>query len=333
MFSLSITITVIYYNLTNKVFHTTKTFLNKAILPSNIESLNYSKSYSKTFTSSVNVDKFDKDSELIMNLFSLNKELNLLEDSKSLSLIGRDNLFSLKNLSFSKKILNVEDSFDSKLNFKSNTIKRESDFFLSAPQVSLYNTLSYIDINSKDLGVLTGDQNLHTIITNISNNSNISKQLRWSLKNSLVSENLAISNNNYLSSKRLLDSSLSDPNLAETNLTASNLFSDNNLNASVGNFFITNRENFLNINNFEESLEFLQKKYLFSINQRNIIISKSLLTQDSGNSVSQNLKNAQISYNYMNDLNNLNALSNNYFNIRTIATIDNVLKGDSSFIN
>lgn len=87
---------------------------------------------------------------------------------------------------------------------------------------------------------------------------------------------MTLSNNKYINTKKIIDNNFYDNKISDSNLSISNLFSGNNLNFSFGNLDINSENIFSNFNNFEEGREFVQKKYLFSINQSSIVASRSL---------------------------------------------------------
>lgn len=163
---------------------------------------------------------------------------------------------------------------------------------------SLSNSLRNLKVSSSNLNLnsIYRMSTLHKSLTffnfNIENNLNISKQQRWLVKNSLLSESIVPNSFLITQVKKLLGSGILDKDFTNKSLwlptksaqlssTESTLYL-NNLNSQLfkGNalrgFLQTNslnQTNFNNLNFFENSRLWLFKKYFFSNSQgQNIIV-------------------------------------------------------------
>jgi len=135
--------------------------------------------------------------------------------------------------------------------------------------------------------------NSNLLYFSIENNLNMSKQQRWLVKNSLLSELLAQNSFLFTQSKKLIGLSSLDKNFTSKNLwlptklsKLSSLESTNYVNSFLKNFFNNhssvfftkqnhiNNSNFNNLNFFENSRLWLFKKYYFSINQNLNLITE-----------------------------------------------------------
>jgi len=270
-FFISIIITSIYQSLLSLLYRKESGILGNVVVNNNYRLLN-SGAVGSGIKPTVSKESFESNSDLLINVFSLTKDLNNIKDSEVINTYGLEYgsylNFSRSTLMYPKLISNTSIGSDNTHNLQ----HLDLEFYIYSKLGDL-NVTDYYNTTPYEVNKFCNDSRN---IGNLSNNSNLSKQVRWMLKNSLVSENLVINNNNYLSSKRLINSNITNSNLNNTNINFSNFFNENSIDTRLGNYTIKNIESLSNYNFFEESREFLQKKYLFSINQRNLLINSSL---------------------------------------------------------
>jgi hypothetical protein len=210
-------------------------------------------------------------------MFIFNKELVCFGDStilvnaglassnKKLKYMNEDSVFH-------KYMIDYFNSTPSNVRF----ILGEDSSFTPSKKYSLTSIIDYFSLSL--FGVNYSGFDSHTDSNRLLFNSmGLSKQLRWLEKNSLVSETLTLSNDKYVNTKRLMEANLYDSRVSNTNLSVSNIFSEDKLNFNIDNFSISNKDIFSNYNNFEESRDFIQKRYLYSINHSNSFISRYIL--------------------------------------------------------
>jgi hypothetical protein len=272
--------------------------------------------------------------------YTNDKHSILLQFSKQLNTLN-SNIFLL-NIIGSKLTTNHNYNFYSNLNLvtlktknkntfsKCSSITLDEAFYKNTPiltnskVINLKSTL--LDIN-KIYKIINNSSFLHF---NIENSINISKQQRWLSKNSLLSE--SITQNSFLitQSKELIGSGILDKNFSSKNLwlptklsKLSSLESTIYLNNLLSTFYTNNtllnftkqntlnNSNTLNLNFFENSRFWIFKKYYFSINQNN-------------NLVTENIKHST----FNSPLQNKHTLNNNfYYNLYTVNLL-NLLKNN-----
>jgi hypothetical protein len=128
----------------------------------------------------------------------------------------------------------------------------------------------------------TTKEGQHTLLLNLlstQKSNDILKQSRWSLKNSLISEELIKQNNMFLNSKRLLGTIYQAPTLTDNNIWISNFKTSNSMKTTLHSSSINNNEVLKNFNTFEESRNFLFTRYLLFINSKTLLPTKELVIQ------------------------------------------------------
>lgn len=117
----------------------------------------------------------------------------------------------------------------------------------------------------------------YTLLMELMNSSLMqSKQERWLLKNSLISYHTIFNNTRINHSKRIIAPSNLNPHFSDSNLWASLTTDVNGLDLQTG--VVTPDKTLLNsFSVFEESREFLTKRYAFLVNANILNLSKNLL--------------------------------------------------------
>jgi hypothetical protein len=229
---------------------------------------NYQPQFKKV---SYSPESFDYNYKLLSSILALKEDVMLFGDSKvvaefSLSL-NQTTIYINDDFSHFFNVRNYSSTFtDSVLKLLPNYNFRSLKY---ANIVHTYNT-NYAD------NTPFADFNYNIRLTSlVFNSSSLAKQFRWLEKNSIVSRNLSIYNNKYINSKSFIDTNLFDNKVSNHNLSVSNFFSVNKLNFNKDNFSANNKHIIQNFSRFEDSRDWVQKKYLLGINIHNLLIEES----------------------------------------------------------
>ena len=217
---------------------------------------------------------------LVKAFFQLSNNITLFNDQK---------LFT--NLNLSNNIW-----WDSKLPYNLNTIRPElfkvmnlefdnSQLFtvqdLSFLPSQASNSLKNINYNLLPIHMNINSYNhdLFTQLVSLQKSNEFLKQTRWSLKNSLISEDFIIQNNMFLNSKQLLGNSFSSVKNTDNNIWVSNF--TNMVNPSHLNINKELNNHLTNFNTFEESRNFFFTRFLLFLNNKTLLPTKNFNVESS----------------------------------------------------
>ena len=276
---------------------------------------------------------------------TLSKSMNNLQSSPEL--IADYNLNSHNGI-FTESSTKLSNLYD-------NSVSSIEDSYALVPKKS---SLTFqLDSNSTDISLINS-YNTALSMTNLNTRKGLksSKEDRWLLRNSLLSENLVLNSNAFTQSKKLLGVNMLNSSSSQKNVWSSTklgslsgeasgnfisntqeLFLNKSLNNSVLDQFNTGSPSLDNFNFFENSRMWVTKKYFFTNqlkNNINTLTSSGLGNTATSKQDSDQLFNLLVSHNNQNLIKqltylnlNLNQTSTHFSKILNSSTYDIYLNG------
>ena len=258
----------------------------------------------------------DYDTKLISSLYKLSNSLLLFENSKAIVNWQTGASPYLNNsLDYNSRILSLDLFKVAKSTYDTSDLYtvRDSEFLPSSTTLESFTSNNTYNLLPAHLNNTKEGQ--HSLLLNLlstQKSNDILKQSRWSLKNSLISEEFIKQNNMFLNSKRLLGTTFSAPALTDHNIWVSNFKTGNSAKNTILSPNLNNNEVLKSFNTFEESRNFMFTRYLLFINNKTLLPTKALVKQFSG-------EQRHLNYNTANYF-----LTQEYFT-KTLFTNNNVL--------
>ena len=256
------------------------------------------------------------DTKLMSSLYKLSDSLLLFENSKSiLNLRNADNIHMNNSLDYNSKILTLDLFKSVKPVYDTTSLYTIKDAEFLPSSTTLQGFTSNNTYNLVPANLNTTKEGQHSLLLNLlstEKSNDILKQSRWSLKNSLVSEEFIKQNNMFLNSKRLLGTVFHAPTLTDNNIWISNFKTGSSARTTTPSTSLDNNEALKSFNTFEESRNFLFTRYLLFINNKTLLPTKTLTTQFNDN-------HKYVKYNTANYF-----LTQEYFT-KTLLTNNNIL--------
>jgi hypothetical protein len=159
---------------------------------------------------------------LLLSLYKLSNSLLLFENSRVLTNLGVTSRTYLdNNLDYNSRILTLDlfKLVPKAVNTSDFYTIKDLDFLPSSSTLPNFTTNSTYNLLPTDLN--NTNENQHYLLLNLlstQKSHDVLKQSRWSLKNSLVSEELIKQNNMFLNSKRLLGTVSQSQALTDNNI-------------------------------------------------------------------------------------------------------------------
>ena len=226
------------------------------------------------------------DTKLVSSLYKLSNSLLLFENSKVIMNWQTGNNLGLNNaLDYNSRILNLDLFKVMKSTYDTSdlyTIK-DAEFLPSSTNLESFTSNNTYNLLPAHLNNTKEGQ--HSLLLNLlstQKSNDVLKQSRWSLKNSLISEEFIKQNNMFLNSKRLLGTTLSAPALTDHNIWVSNFKTGSSAKSTILSPNLNNNEVLKSFNTFEESRNFMFTRYLLFINNKTLLPTKALVKQFSG---------------------------------------------------
>ena len=223
------------------------------------------------------------DTKLVSSLYKLSNSLLLFENSKVIMNWQTSSNLGLNNaLDYNSRILNLDLFKVMKSTYDTSdlyTIK-DAEFLPSSTNLESFTSNNTYNLLPAHLNNTKEGQ--HSLLLNLlstQKSNDVLKQSRWSLKNSLISEEFIKQNNMFLNSKRLLGTTLSAPALTDHNIWVSNFKTGSSAKSTILSPNLNNNEVLKSFNTFEESRNFMFTRYLLFINNKTLLPTKALVKQ------------------------------------------------------
>ena len=277
---------------------------------SNIDNL-----YIKSMSNSYKISYFLSKSKNIDNLLDTDNGLSLLKKNKFDYLLLLNNLNSKKSNSYYR---NYSDMYSTNL--------------LNNNDMNIEFSLNINEVNN----LLKSNPDYQNSIVNLSENSNIAKQIRWKAINSLSLQGLSSSNKALTEAKQLIGSSSYDNSLTSNNMWWSNSTNLNYRPLDLNFRFDNNLQDLIssNLNFLEVSREFTIKSNDNKTLNKLMFTTESINNLDkffSKNDLNYSLGRFNLSLSTENILNVLN--SSSYSLVDNYDSVDNLVRFNSLNLN